>query len=193
MSFDDGSRREFLKQALLASLAGMASNRPNGNGTDWASPPAATPPLPLPLPLLTAVAATLIPAGDGMPAAAEVGAQDYLERLAEREPLVRESLARSLGRVKDAAEHRGAPFERLEEDQRIALLRQVEATAPREFTALWYLVAEAYYLHPRVQPLLGHEIALTNSVGIRMKPFDEAMLERVKAMPKRYREIPDGR
>ena len=191
------SRRGFIKtlgaSALIAGLGGAPSTVP-------AKEPAAVGSSNLvPLSragraLLDAAAETLIPASDGMPSASNVNVGDHLERLGEREPAVRDSLERALSRLEGFSRALlPTPFVQQDPDSRVATLRAFERAAPWELKALWQLVCEAYYVNPRVLALMGHELALTNQFGIQMTPFDPRLLDRVRRMPARYREVPDAR
>jgi hypothetical protein len=144
--------------------------------------------------LLDAAAETLIPASDGMPSARDVTVGDHLERLGEREPSVRDSLERALSRLEGFSRTLlPTRFAQQDPDSRVATLQAFERAAPSEFKALWQLVCEAYYVNPRVLALMGHQLALTNQFGIQMTPLDPRLLDRVRRMPARYREVPDAR
>jgi hypothetical protein len=132
----------------------------------------------------------LIPAGDGMPAASEVGGVEYLSQLARRSPEIRQVLVKSLARLEGEAQRQFANgFAALAHADRVAALQQLERRHPGAFARLRDYVYESYYTQPRVWKLIGYEFYATNQSGPRMKPFDESVLAKVKKMPKLYREI----
>jgi hypothetical protein len=192
------SRREFVRQTLLAAAGFTAGDRmppvvealalePSGGG----KPP---PPLPIDAAVLDAAAAQLIPAANGMPSAAQAGASSYLERLAGRNTTVQRDLEDALEHLQSIARERSdSAFDRLGANDQIAVLQDFERREPARFTRLWHLVYEAYYVNPRILHLMGHELAPTNQAGLRMQPFDESQLDRVRRMPARYRKVPDAR
>ncbi len=133
----------------------------------------------------------IIPAGDGMPAASEAGGVEYLTRLARENPQIRRELQKSLNALAALSRKQfGQDFASLAPAQRVEGLKKFESQRPRQnFVKLRDHVYEAYYTQPKVWKLLGYPFYATNGPGPRMKPFDPASLERVRKMPKLYREV----
>jgi hypothetical protein len=144
--------------------------------------------------LLKAVADEIIPAGDGMPACSEAGGIEYLDKLAKSSPSIKRELQKSLqALVKIVQAAHGRAFEALSSEQRVEVLKKFESQPePQLFATLRDYVYESYYLQPEVWKKIGYEFHPTNQAGPAMKPFDEALLAKVRAMPKLYREAPDA-
>ena len=140
--------------------------------------------------LLRAAVEEIIPAGDGMPSASEVGAVEYLDRLASEAPDIKKALRESLTALQGVSRRvfkKG--FTALAHSDRVTVLTKLEKqSAPEPFKELRDLTYEAYYTNPRVWKLVGYEPHPTNGPGPHMKPFDEASLAKVRQMPKFYRE-----
>jgi len=132
----------------------------------------------------------IIPAGDGMPAASEVGGVDYLDKLAGRHKEAAKKLRESLGALERLSKERfKATFLSLSHEQRMQSLTALEKGDVGSFKALRDYVYEAYYTRPAVWKLIGYEFHPTDELGPRMKPFDEAALAEVRKKPKYYREV----
>jgi hypothetical protein len=132
----------------------------------------------------------IIPAGDGMPAASEVGGVDYLDQLASRDKQTEKELRESLAALEGLSEKDfEGSFLSLSHEKRMESLSSLENKDPGAFKALREYVYEAYYLQPRVQILIGYESHPTNQAGPHLKPFDEAILAEVRKKPKYYREV----
>jgi hypothetical protein len=140
--------------------------------------------------LLRVVMDEIIPAGDGMPAASEVGGVDYLDQLATRDKETAKELRESLAALEELSK-KGfeGSFLSLSRKQRVESLSSLEKRDAGAFKALRGYVYEAYYLQPRVQILIGYENHPTNQAGPHLKPFDEAILAEVRKKPKYYREV----
>lgn len=140
---------------------------------------------------LIAIVDEIIPASNGMPAASEVGALNYFALLAAEQRSLPETLQRGVAAVDDLSQERFEnSFSSLSKERRILILSELESrVAPEVFANLRNYVYEAYYLQPRVWALLGYEPYPTNAPGPEMEPFDEALLNRVRSMPKGYKEV----
>jgi hypothetical protein len=133
----------------------------------------------------------IIPEGAGMPSASAVGGLEYIERLVQQVPSLKGVLEEAAAKL-DAASHQrlSRGFLRLARSERVQILSDLEGQAgPEAFGSLRDAVYEAYYTNPRVWTLIGYDPAPTSRPGPRMKPFDEGLLARVKALPNRYREV----
>lgn len=189
------SRRKFLKAGVVGSMAmsgataaGLSSAQEVTGAQKLKSATAALDARERDL--LRAAMDEIIPAGDGMPAASEVGGVDYLDKLAGRDKEVAKELRGSLGALEGLSKKRfKAPFLSLSHESRVESLAALEKGDAGAFRALRDYVYEAYYLQPQVQMLIGYEDHPTNKAGPRMKAFDESMLAEARKKPKFYREV----
>ncbi len=133
----------------------------------------------------------VIPFGDGMPSASQAGCLDYLERLAKNEKNVQKQLSDVLSRLDTLARsERKRDFMQLPSEHRVSILSELESsTAMAAFRNLRDLVYEAYYTQRAVWKLIGFEFYPPERPGPLAAPFDEAVLARVRLMPKLYREV----
>jgi hypothetical protein len=140
--------------------------------------------------LLRAAMDEIIPAGDGMPAASEVGGVDYLDQLVSRDQQTAKKLRKSLSELEGFSKDRfKSSFLSLSHEQRVESLSSFEKGDAGAFKTLRDYVYEAYYVQPRVQILIGYEGHPTNEEGPHVKPFDEAILAEVRNKPRYYREV----
>jgi hypothetical protein len=132
----------------------------------------------------------IIPAAGGMPKATDSGGLGYIERVLPSSPRLAAQLTESLA-VLEAYSLRtyNAPFPQLTPLQQIALLREMEDTAPPQFATLRDLVYESYYTQPEIWKLIGYELYPTDHGGLHMAPFDESLLEDVRKRGTLYREV----
>jgi hypothetical protein len=186
------SRREFVDRAGRAAL--LVSM---GAAVEWPRAAAAAAPVrralftPRQSILLRQLADVIIPAADGMPSSGEAGAASYLEALALREA----DVARDLRGAMAAAERQaraahGRAVDRLDAQERVGVLTAMERDAPDRFRTLRDLVYEGYYTQPRVWAVLGYTFVGQGAEGPPLEPFEEPLLERVRALPQLYREVP---
>jgi hypothetical protein len=153
---------------------------------------------------LLVAADEIIPAVEGMPAASQVGAVDYIEIVLVRVPRLKKEVHTALTRLENNAQSRfKRPFSKLASDDRVNVLKAFEAELEQSgsgealygsgradfFAVLRDLVYEAYYTSPKVWPLLGYKFHATNDAGPDMKPFDEAILVEIRKRPRNYREV----
>ena len=132
----------------------------------------------------------IIPAADGMPAASQVGVGQYVATLlAENQSLV-DAFARGLDFLREKGQERyQRSFSNLTDDQRVELLEQFEDTNSTSFRHIREAVYEGYYTRPQIWHLVGYQSHPTNSEGPAMEPFNESSLERVRQLPKLYRDV----
>jgi hypothetical protein len=127
---------------------------------------------------LRAFADVLIPAGHGMPAAADVGVADnQLERVLAARPDLLEPLLRAL------------PHADPEDAERS--LAAIQAADPHAHDALVTTVAGGYYTHPRVRELLGYDGQVPVELQPEAVPGYEGLIEPVLARGPIYRRAPD--
>jgi len=125
---------------------------------------------------LIALIDEMIPASDGMPAASQAGTLAYFELLAGTDPGLPETVQGAL-----RAANTLAP------GTRTTIAAKLAESDPALFTRLRTYVYEGYYLQPQVWKLLGYEPYPTSAPGPSMAPFSPALLQRIRAMPRRYR------
>ncbi len=131
----------------------------------------------------------IVPAADGMPSASEAGGLSYLENLMQHNKDAAADITKGLD-VANAFSERSfeSPFSRLEKNNQIGVLREMEDTALGVFDALRSYVYESYYTRPAIWKLIGYELYPTDHAGPHLKPFDDSLLANVRKMPKLYRE-----
>ena len=173
------SRRAFLElaaeQSLTASLAASAllaacrstADRVSALGLDRRS-----------MKTLISLIDEIIPASDGMPAASQAGTLAYFELLAPTDPGLSETIQGALHAATGLAPARGT-----------TLAAQLAESDPALFARLQTYVYEGYYLQPQVWELLDYEPYPTSAQGPAMAPFDSMLLQRIRAMPRRYRIV----
>lgn len=113
----------------------------------------------------------------------------YFAALMQSEPEAAKSIEAALQSLEKASKKAGPnPFHKLDSNKRIAVLTSLEASDAACFKSLRDFVYEAYYTQPAVGKLIGYEFYPTDHRGPHMKPFDEAILAKVRSKPKFYRE-----
>ncbi len=138
---------------------------------------------------LKSVMDLMIPASDGMPSASEAGGLRYLQSLMDHDKDIAADIAKCLT-VVDAFSERSfqKPFPQLENNHRIAVLKDMENSAPGVFDTLRGYIYESYYTQPAIWKLIGYELYPTDHLGPHLRPFDDSLLEQVRNMPKLYRD-----
>lgn len=144
---------------------------------------------------LAAWADRLIPAEGSWPAASEVDAHVYADNCAARSPLLRSMLLRAVETAERGAwEACERPFAECAEGHRDELLDALESGEDSAlFDLVLELVFEGYY---RAEPVLAVVQERTGFLvrapldGVELEPFDEALLGRVKRLPREFREAP---
>lgn len=136
----------------------------------------------------------IIPAGDGMPSVNEVGGLEYLTRIAGENSQIKREIEKSISALAALSRKQfGREFTALAPAERVEALKKFEAQRPKQnFVRLRDYIYEAYYTQPKVWKLIGYSFYATNGPGPDMKPFDPSSLDRVRNMPKLYREAPES-
>ena len=131
----------------------------------------------------------IIPEGNVMPSASQVGGLTYLEALMQRDKVVAADITKGLA-VAQAFSERSfeKPFGALTQQEQIAVLQQMEADANGVFDLLRAYVYESYYMQPAIWKLIGYELYPTDHMGPHLKPFDESLIADVRKLPKLYRD-----
>ena len=136
--------------------------------------------------LLTAWVDRLVPGDGTWPPASATPAVGYIDALADRAPAIVAPLRAALGWL---AERR---LTSLPTEEQTAVLRDLEAHAElgAVFRSVLEMTLEAYYRDPAVEEVVRERTgfdARRPMVGTPMAPFDPARLDRVRALPPRYR------
>ena len=141
--------------------------------------------------ILRAAIDEILPAGDGMPAASQVGAIQYLDQLTRQIPSFSQALHKALRLLTEISlKQFQNDFVSLSPEQRVSVLYDLERQSSQEvFPVLRDSVYEAYYTQPEIWKLIGYEFHATNQRGPQMKGFDETVLAEVRKRPKLYREV----
>lgn len=141
--------------------------------------------------LLKVVVDVLVPSGDGMPAASEIGAVNYIDALSRELPAIRGQVEEGLESIVEISKRQfDDKFVSLSSEQRVAVLTEMESsTAPASFAALRGFVYEAYYTSPEVWKRIGYEFYPTYDSGLHMAPLDEELLAPVRQRPSLYKEV----
>ena len=79
-------------------------------------------------------------------------------------------------------------FYALTEEEKVRVLRDVEAEHPSFFEMLVLHAYAGYYVNPKVIGLLGLEARPPQPQGYQLEPFDVELLGRVKERGKVYRD-----
>lgn len=139
--------------------------------------------------LLTAVVERIIPPGDGVPGAGEVGVAEHVEGINGVTPQTRALLTNGLKAIETAggsAYSQG--FVSLSEDDRTAVLKRVESQEPEFFAALVRETYSGYYSSPEVLRAKGLPLSAPQPEGYDIEPFDATLLEGVRKRGKAYRD-----
>ena len=132
----------------------------------------------------------IIPSSDTMPSASEVDGINYILKVLDGYPDLLDAFNELLIALNELSNTtKSDNFENLDSDSRIALLKRYEKEQPEKFYVLLNFVYESYYINEKVWKLIGYEPYPTMSAGPKMRPFDKAMLERVKQMSSTYFKV----
>ena len=136
---------------------------------------------------------TLIPARGERPAAADVGAAEYIDAVVFRAPRVRAPLIEAIDTVDSmSVERHGAAFVGQEANDQVAILREFEERDGEGiFAFVRDLTYEVYYTSTRVLAALERETGWRYEAafaGSEMEPFDEDLLARVRSFSPRWRQ-----
>jgi Gluconate 2-dehydrogenase subunit 3 len=180
-------RKQFLQRIGLLGAAGRALR------AVAAEPPSAdaSPFTPAEKQGLRVLADEIVPAGEGMPSAGEQGAVAYFEQVGRREKPIGTALRAALGSAERLSQATyGQAFTELPRAQRVAVLKAMQKQEPQRFNLARDLVYEAYYTNPAIWRRLGYEFVEAGASGRPLEPFEESLIQRVRALPKLYRSVP---
>ena len=152
--------------------------------------------------LLTRVLDRIVPSGDGLPGAGELGVGEFVESTAGSAPRQnrhsRESgnlsptrlLVDGLKLIEVTSGRSGSEaYGELDDDARDQVLRDVESTSPEFFDELVRLTYVGYYSQPRVAAALGLEARPPQPLGFDMQQGDLSLVENVRKRGPVYRDV----
>ena len=139
--------------------------------------------------LLSRVLDRIVPAGDGMPGAGELGVGEFVESAAGSSAGQTRLLVDVLTRIGIAGESHGSgAFGELDDAARDEVLRAVESDAPEFFDELVRLTYVGYYSQPRIAAGLGLEARPPQPLGFELEQADLSPLDNVRERGPVYRE-----
>lgn len=142
---------------------------------------------------LTAWIDGLVPGDENWPRGSETDAAGYIDATIAKAPALRPLVLRAIDLLSARAASRfGAAFDELAFANRHQLLAELEAEgAGGAFELVLELTFEAYYRDERVLGALERRTGFSMkraTQGWEMEPFDERLLDRVRALPRRCRD-----
>ena len=107
--------------------------------------------------LLNAILGQIIPANTerGIPSAASLGLADHLAMVATEDPALAIRFREGLASADALAGAIGEPFEALDSDHQVTVLRQLEQSEPAFFELLLRHTYMGYYSRPDIRSLFG--------------------------------------
>ncbi len=140
--------------------------------------------------LVTAMLDAVVPPGEGLPGAGEVGVGDYLDRMAGESAELRRLFSAGLASTSMASEARfGRGFRELSLEERAEVLRGVEEEQPTFFRRLVLHAYNGYYTTPRILEALGLEARGPQPGGYALEAGDLSGLEEVRRRGEIYRKV----
>jgi len=136
---------------------------------------------------LAAVLDAIIPpdAARGMPGAGEVGVADHVASVLERSPELAWAVTAGLAALEPG-------FADLEPAARAPVLNALAASQPAFLPGLLFHAYQGYYQSPAVLEALGVPGRPPHPRGYEVEANDLSLLDPVRAMPRRYRDVPAG-
>ena len=139
------------------------------------------------LAVLAAWVDRLVPGDAHWPPAGATPAVAYIDAMLARAPAARPPIRAALARLADR------DLTALGDEDRDAELRALEASSEHgpAFRAVLEMTLEAYYRDPAVEQVVEARTGFDSRrpmIGTPMAPFDEARVDRVRALPPRYRQ-----
>jgi hypothetical protein len=132
----------------------------------------------------------LVPAGDGFPAAGDLGVVDYLDSVVSASALLKRSFAAGLASIEIAGQaDDSSGFSSLPDEVKDKILRRVESALPDFFAALVKQTYNGYYTNSTVLELLGPEVRPPQPLGHDVEPGDLSLLEDVRKRGTAYRSV----
>jgi hypothetical protein len=140
--------------------------------------------------LLADVLDSIVPGGDGLPGAGELGVASHLDGVVSGSTRLRRVFTEGLAAIEIVSSRLFTrAFSDLSEDQRVQVLKRIESEHAAFFRELVRQTYAGYYTRQDVAALLGLEARPPQPLGYILEPFDPSTLENVKGRGKIYREI----
>ena len=125
-----------------------------------------------------------------IPGAGELDIAAYLDRVVGDSPRLRSLFSRGLVAVELTAEGQFKKgFTDLTDEEKIAVLKEVEAAEREFFDTLVWQTYNCYYTHPKVKSRLGADARTPQPQGYLLEKGDLSGLEKVKRRGPIYREV----
>ena len=128
----------------------------------------------------------LIPSNGIMPSASEIGGIAYILSIMKALPDLSPLFEGLIAHIDEQCQYQ---FTKIKSAERIAVLKHIEEHQPQLFKVLKEFTYESYYTNETVFPLIGYEPYPTGSKGPEMEPFDDTLLDRVRALKPTYIKI----
>ena len=140
--------------------------------------------------LLTAVVDRIIPQGEEMPAASEMGLPDFIEGVLVAQTPLRGLFIEGLARIEIAATRTGGvSFGDLSGEDQDSALREVEASNAAFFNELVRQTYNGYYTNPEVFRKLGIPESSDPGSGRQPELLDVSLLEKQRQRAPFWRPI----
>ena len=139
--------------------------------------------------LLKAVVDCIIPPGDGVPGAVDVGAAEHVEGISGVSPQSRALLTNGLKAIEATS---GRIYSKelvaLSDGEKTEVLKQVESRHAKFFAMLVRETYSGYYSSPEVLRVKGLPLSAPQPEGYDIEPFDDVLLDGVRRRGKAYRD-----
>ena len=139
--------------------------------------------------LLAAVGDRIIPPGDGVPGAGEVGVAEHVEGIAGISPQSRALFTKGLKAIEaiSGCIH-SKMFVDLSDREKTEVLNEVESQHTEFFAVLVRETYSGYYSSLEVLRVKGLPLSAPQPAGYEVEPFDAALLVGVRKRGKAYRD-----
>lgn len=132
----------------------------------------------------------IIPANEKMPSASDIGSVAYVLSIIKELPDLSPLFQSLIDKIEiHSLQNSNSSFSDLNKEERINILTNFEQTEPELFKVLKDFTYESYYTSEKVYELIKYEPHPTGTLGPKMEPFDEKLLNRVKKTPPMYTKI----
>ena len=139
--------------------------------------------------LLVVVVDQIIPSGEGVPGAGEIGIAEHVEGIAGVSPQSRALLTNGLKTIEAiSGSSHSKMFVDLSDREKTEVLNEVESQHPEFFAVLVRETYSGYYSSPKVLRAKGLPLIAPQPAGYEVEPFDAALLEGVRKRGKAYRD-----
>ncbi|MQF70162.1 gluconate 2-dehydrogenase subunit 3 family protein [SAR202 cluster bacterium AD-804-J14_MRT_500m] len=138
---------------------------------------------------MTAVLDTILPAGNGLPGAGQLGIGQYLDRVIGESPEMKNLFSAGLSSITMASEEKlGMGFCELGDEDKTNLLKEIEENDSIFFRNLILHAYNGYYTNPHVLKILGLGARAPQPQGYRLESDDLNSLQQVRNRGQIYRE-----